>query len=345
MVTVARVPIEAGDLKQLPKEGAALIDAYELDENAVIKTAEKFTVAINTVSRSLFEKYRSHYRAGEFGNDYFALLSSVGLGNPKSPTLKLHLLENIRKIDDDWTTIWGETIETVEDYSTEEGEQRLFLAFHTLCQSIGNAPQQQGVFNSLSDILKEAGSIFPALTPLTAIGRVAVDGLNNILNKQLNNSGETKEITFAWYPAAIHQGVIPGEAPLQTGAYVFFFEPTDFTTLKLKRDGTIDNASSPYIVVNVKRGITLAPKQLDTAAGAQVMSAFQADYGYPLTADKSSPIGSLSALSEFGRSYRLGQQMLRYFNLKRKEKRTDEEESRLAQLTRTLNEAVPGFDA
>lgn len=345
MVTVARVPIEAGDLTKLPKEGAALMDAYELDENAVIKPAEKFTVTINTVSRSLFEKYRSHYRAGEFGNDYFALLSSVGLGNPKAPTLKLHLLENIKKIDNDWTTIWGETIETIEDYSTEEGEQRLFLAFHTLCQSIGSATQQQGVFDSLSEILTTTGSIFPALTPFTTIGRVAVSGLNNILNKQLNNSGETKEITFAWYPAAIHQGVIPGEAPLQTGAYIFFFEPTDFAVLKLKRDGTINNAPNPYIVVNVKRGITLAPKQLDTAAGAQVLSAFQANHGYPLTADKSSTIGSLSALSEFGRSYRLGQQMIRYFNLKQKEKRTDEEESRLTQLAQTLSAAVPGFDS
>lgn len=345
MVTVARVPIKDGDLQNIPDEGSLLSDAYVLDEIAVIKRAEDFTVSLNTVSRSLFDKYQDHYKAGQFGNDYFVLLSGVGLGNPKAPTLKLHLLENIRKIDNDWTTVWAENIETVEDYSLAGGEERLFLSFHTLCQSLGNTEQQGGVFASLSEILASTGSILPALAPFTALGRVAVDGINNVFNKHIKISGETKEIAFAWYPADSHKSAVPGEAPLQTGAYVFFFEKTDFTALKLKSDGTIENATNPYIVVNVKRGITLAPKQLDTAAGAKVMSHFQSDFGYPLSADKSTTIHSLDALNEFGRSYRLGQQMMRYFKLKKKEGRTSEEENKFTQLLQTLNSAIPDFDS
>jgi hypothetical protein len=46
MVTVARVPIEAGDLKNIPPEGLPLVDAYLLDPVAVIKAAEDFTLRL-----------------------------------------------------------------------------------------------------------------------------------------------------------------------------------------------------------------------------------------------------------------------------------------------------------
>jgi hypothetical protein len=120
------------------------------------------------------------------------------------------------------------------------------------------------VRDSLNTVLKGAGFIFPALVPFTTVGKVAVDGVNRLLKKPIEIQGETKTIEFALYPVEDDKRVIPGEAPLQTGAYVLFFEQTDFTTLKMERDGTIKSVSSPYIVINVKPGITLAPEKLQT---------------------------------------------------------------------------------
>jgi hypothetical protein len=50
-------------------------------------------------------------------------------------------------------------------------------------------------------------------------------------------------------------------------------------------------------------------------------------------------------LSEFGRSYRLGQQMTRYFELKTKADRTSEESKKMVQLFEALNSAIPNFDS
>ncbi len=70
-----------------------------------------------------------------------------------------------------------------------------------------------------------------------------------------------KTSTFGLYPANFEQRPVIGEAPLQTGAYAFFFEPVEIETLKMGSNGIVTSTNnkpvSPYIVVNIKKGITL----------------------------------------------------------------------------------------
>ncbi|UBF26685.1 hypothetical protein K9N68_01380 [Kovacikia minuta CCNUW1] len=345
MVTVARVAIEAADLAKIPDSGADLIDPYKLDETAVIKAAEDFTVSINTVSRSLFDKYKKYYRAAEFGNDYFVLLSSVGLGKVEKPTLKLHLVKSIETIDSDLKDLWADNVEVVEDYASGGEKPRLFLSFHAFCQGLGGT-RVDDLERSLNEILNLVGSMVPSLAPFTSIGKVVISGINNIFNKQLNIKGEVKEVEFALFPADGKKASIPGEAPLQTGLYVLFFEDINFASLKLKSDGTINHAESPYIVLTIKREVILAPDQLNTDVAAKVLDDFQINYGFPLPGDKGTNSRFFDALKEFGRSIRLGQQTARYFELKRKgNERTPEEKERFNQLHQFLSAVIPEFDA
>lgn len=345
MVTVARVAIEPEDLAKIPATGADLIDPYKLDKAAVIKAAEDFTVSINTISQSLYAKYKEHYKADQFGNDHFILLSSVGLGKVDKPTMKLHLAKRIQTINSDIKDIWADNVEVVEDYASNGEKLKLFLAFHAFCQGLGGT-RTDDLKTSLEEILGLAGSMIPVLAPFTSIGRVVINGINNIFNKQLNIKTEVKDVEFALFPAEGLIASIPGEAPLQTGLYVLFFETTNFSSLKLKSDGTINGVDTPYIVLTVKRGVTLAPDQVNTSVAATVLDDFQINYGFPLPSDRGGNTRFFDALKEFGQSIRRGQQITRYFELKNKGLgRTSQEEKRFIQLRDTLEEAIPGFDS
>jgi hypothetical protein len=345
MVTVARVAINNGDLESIPTGGMELLDPYKLDTEAVIKAAEDFTVSINTISQSLYAKYKDYYKAGEFGNDHFILLSNVGLGKVDKPTMKLHLAKRIQTVNSDIKDIWADNVEVIEDYASNGEKPRLFLAFHAFCQGLGGT-RTDDLKTSLTEISSLVGSMIPVLAPFTSIGRVVVNGINNIFNKQLNIKTEVKDVEFALFPADGMVAPIPGEAPLQTGLYVFFFEPVNFTSLKLKSDATIDGVDIPYIVLTIKRGVILAPKQINTSVAARVLDDFQINYGFPLPSDRGSNTRFFDALEEFGRSIRLGQQIARYFELKRKGKeRTSEEEERFKKLHQLLSGTIPKFDS
>lgn len=342
MVTIARVAIDT--LSDAATDGTGLLDPYRLDPIAVIKAAEDFTISINTVSQSLFQKYRKYYKAGEFGNDYFMLMSSVGLGKVEKPTLKLHLVKKIQSIDSDWKDFWADTVEVVEDYGSDKKKPKLFLSFHAFCQSLGGT-RVNDLQQSLDEILRLTGSMIPVLAPFTSIGKVVTDGVNNIFNKQLNIKTEVKEVEFALFPSEGKKSAIPGEAPLQTGLYVLFFETVDFTGLKIKSDGTIDGVDSPYIVLTLKREIILAPEQLDTSIAAKVLDDFQINHGFPLPRDQKVNTRFFDALETFGRSLKLGQQTARYFELKSKgTAKTAEEIARFNQLSEILSRAIAGFD-
>lgn len=345
MVTIARVAIGNEDLAKIPATGAELLDPYKLDKEAVIRSAENFTVSINTISESLFKKYKTDYKAGEFGNDHFILLSSIGLGKVEKPTMKLHLAKPIQTINSDIRDIWADNVEVVEDYASDGEKPRLFLAFHAFCQGLGGT-RTDDLKTSLTEVMRLAGSMIPVLAPFTSIGRVVVNGINNIFNKQLNIKAEVKDVEFALFPAEDIVAAIPGEAPLQTGLYVFFFESVNFASLKLKSDGTIDGVDIPYIVLTIKRGVSLSSNQINTNVAAKVLDNFQINYGFPLPSDRASNTRFFDALEEFGQSVRLGQQIARYFELKNKgTERTPQEEKRFAQLREILTAAVPEFNS
>jgi hypothetical protein len=344
LVRVARCPIKGGPLRS-PYD--------DLDPNAVIYPAEDFTISINTVSQRLFSAYKDDYRAGKYGNDYFVLLSQVGLGNVDKPTLKLHILDSIDEIDHDLTSIWAENVAIVEDYRSDMRSHeapRLYLSFHSFCQGLGKT-NLEAITESFRQLLDVAGGVFPTLIPYTAMGNVAVEGMNNVLGKLINSRGECKEVEFNLYPV-FDDNPAPnlGEAPLQTGAYVFFFEDTDLESLEMGRDGIVRSRTgvmvNPYIVVNIKKEIVLSPEQLDTKAAAEVVMSFQSNHGYPLPADRDRGLQFLGAMQELGSSYRSVKAIERYYSLKAKGgDRTPQEAEKLAKLQQELSDRIANFEA
>jgi hypothetical protein len=145
--TVGRVPI---------MQAGPLLDPYDKDLAAIIEPAEDFTISINYISSQLFHRYKSLYKAGEFDNDYFALLSQSGIGDTEKPVLKVQYLCANGEMQDDKETIWGENIAVVEDFlknmNRRQASERIYLSFCSLCRLLAQLFQALSRSPPLADL-------------------------------------------------------------------------------------------------------------------------------------------------------------------------------------------------
>ena len=344
--TIGRVAIsQAGEPKPL-------LDPYLQDDSALISAAEDFTISINTISHQLYSKYREDYLAGQWNNDYFAIMSQIGLGDIEKPILKAHYLNDIHtmnKLTHDVTSTWAENVAIIEDFQKNEKAERLYLSFSSFCQGLGGSTLDQ-VNGALGQVAKEVGSVFPSLVPFTALGAVALEGINNIVKTVLDAQykSQVKTVEFTLYPAEQDRPPNVGEAPLQTGAYAFFFEEVELESLQMERDGTITSIRnepvSPYIVVNIKKGITLAPGQIEKHLAAEILETYNKSYGNQLNSKNTSG-NYFNALEELGKTIRLSTATQRYFELKGKaDKLSESETQRMNSLYTYLKENLISFD-
>jgi hypothetical protein len=340
--TIARVPIS---------EPGPLLDPYIRDDNAAIAAAEDFTVSINTIPLQLYTAYKDHYLAGQWDNDYFAVVSQMGLGDVEKPILKAHYINHIDSMDSDQTNIWAENVAVVEDFQSQKDKksQRLYLSFSSFCQGLGKSTLDQ-VTGSLSQVAQSVGGAFPSLVPYTTLGGLALEGINNIVKTifEARFKPQIKTATFSLYPAERTQRPAIGEAPLQTGAYAFFFEKVELKYLRMENDGIITSTQnqpvSPYIVVNIKKGITLAPSQIEKNLATEVLEAYNRTTSYPLT-PSNTVIPYFDALGELGKTIYLASSTKRYFELKQKSDHlTEAEAKRLETLLAYLKENLKNFE-
>lgn len=334
------------------KEHGSLLDPYIQDDDALIYPAEDFTVSINTISHRLFTDYREAYKAGKWDNDYFVVMSQMGLGDAERPILKAHYLnhiDNMARLNHDVASIWAENTATVEDFQKDERSERLYLSFSSFCQGLGDSTLDQ-VTGALQQVANQVGGVFPSLVPYTSIGSAALQGINNIVKKILDAKfeSEMKTVEFTFYPAEQNRLPNIGEAPLQTGAYAFFFEEVELESLRMERDGTITSTRnepvSPYIVVNIKKGITLAPGQIEKHLATEVLETYNKSYSNQLN-EVNTSVAYFSALEELGKTIRLSTATQRYFELKRKGSQLSEfEVNRMNLLYTYLKENLIDFD-
>jgi hypothetical protein len=349
---VARAPFVLGR-DQIPPEGIVLQSPYIQDNQAIIKEAQDVTVSITTIAGSLFSKYRDFYRADDFGNDHFAVLSSSGLGNAnnKLANVKVHHIKSYAKLksdiegvppaEPDIGTIYAENVMIIEDYRSNGKQERLYLAFHAFCQDLENTPLEK-----LVKAISSVGGFTGGLAPFSLISNVA-SGVNNLFRKIQEIEHEVKTVEFGLYPAMAEKSPAPGDAPLQTGTYIFFFELTDIIGLRLYSDGVVKSDTgkviNPYVVVNIKPEVILAPDELSTSAAIAVLEGFQSG---PEFSAKGSEAPYFAALKELGKSYRLAEQTRRYFVLKQKGNgRTPEENTKFATIVAALKQDFPDWDA
>jgi hypothetical protein len=349
-VKVARVNFTSVQVQSEPSNPSVaigqLVDPFQIDPDIteIIQPAEDFTVSINTISKELYSRYTEEYLAGgKYHNDYFIILSCIGIGNQSKPTTKLNFMEHIKDMNRDYTDIWAENVVMVDDYGKDGGLQRIYISFHAFCQDLGNSPLDK-MKAAGNQILGLTGSIFPTLMPFTSIGRAIATGVTNIFAKMSDHAGECKKVEFNLYPVTDRQEQIPGEAPLQEGCYIIFFEDAHMENLHLDSAGivrsSIDEPIPPYIVINIKKGKRLAPGSLDINAATEILSHHQENYNFLLPAkdskEGSSSTGFLGALQEFGRSYRIVDSINRYYQLKAKASRSAAEAVKFEELSQTL---------
>jgi hypothetical protein len=344
-IKVARIPFPSRSSTQPSPATSPLLDPFLLDPNpkAIVQAAEDFTISINTISSSLYSNYKNTYLAGQHNNNYFVLLSCIGIGDQSKPTTKLNFLQPINEMTRDYTDIWAENVAIVEDYLRADDAQRIYISFQAFCQDLGTT-KYADLKTAGDRILGLTGSIFPSLMPFTSIGRAVVSGVQNIFAKLSQNPGQCKKVEFNLYPVVDQTETIRGEAPLQTGSYVLFFEDTIIDGLQLDSSGVVRGNSSakipPYIIVNVKKGKRLAPKFLDVNAATEILSRYQKNYSYLLPGsgaaapDRSE--GFLEALQEFGKSQRIVQSIQRYYQLKEKSDLTPAESTKFKELATLL---------
>jgi hypothetical protein len=342
---VARVPIGQTNL----------VSPYVLDQNkdAIIHPAEDFTVRITTISEQLYRKYKDNYKAGQFHNEHFILLSQTGLGNENKPNLRLHYVEEIDSINKDILDLWAENVRTIEDYRDQkDGEGgyagRLYLSFSSFCQDLGGSSLND-IKSVADELINLTGLVVPTLAPYTSVASIALQGISNIIEKfvKANFRSERKSAGINLYPYT--GNFLPaGDAYLQTGSQILFFEPTDISHLQLDPSGVVESSNNqpvnPYIVVNITKGITLAPDQLDIDVAQEILEKYQHDYGYPLPRDKQNN-DYVDGLKQLGESYRWIKKVERYYQLKKKgENRTPEEISKMNQLRGEIQEKFPNLE-
>lgn len=324
MRTIGRVPLGIFDL-----EPSRLLDPYIADEQALIEPAEDFTVSINYISHQLFTKYQDHYLARRFGNDYFALLSQIGIGDVEKPIIKVHYLEHIDVVEakKDLETIWAENVIIVEDFlknfSKNQEYERIYLSFSAFCQGLGDRNNFLNVFSALNEVASLVGAAFPSFVPFTTTGTKAIKGVNDLIKTVLlpEFQSQVKTVDFAFYPTTKDEAANKGEAPLQTGAYAFFFEEVNLENLEMDIDGSIHSLDgedvSPYIIINIKKEKDLAPGSIEATLAAEVLETYGQLSSYPLTA-KNAKGNYFKALAELGKTIRLASDVERYFDLKSK---------------------------
>ncbi|WP_107671295.1 hypothetical protein [Cyanothece sp. BG0011] len=338
--TIGRVPIF---------HPGSLLDPYIKDNDALIEPAEDFTISINYIPYQLYSKYKSHYKAGEFDNNYFAIMSQMGIGDVETPVLKAHYLSHIDQMTQDLETVWAENVAVVEDFlknfSKNQESERIYLSFSSFCQGLGHSSLEE-VTGALREVIGYVGAAFPSLVPYTTLGRVALEGVNNIVKTILEPrfQPQVKTTTFAFYPTTKDEAVPIGEAPLQTGSYAFFFETVELDNLWMDNKGLVSSTNgeevSPYIVINIKKGIDLAPGQIEQNLATEVLETYDRLSGYPLT-NKRGSITYFEGLKQLGKTIRTATAVERYFDLRSKGTSVSPAEAkRLEKLSAYLKETL-----
>ena len=330
---------------RVPLSGGQLVDPFIKDESAIIHRAEDVSILIKTISSQVFTKYKDKLKAGKYNNDWFILLSETSVGNVDKPTLKIHDIQPISKMGDNIQHLLADGVLCLEDFGADtHSVSEIHISFHALCQSIDDS---SSLVSSLKSLVHVAGAVFPFLAPWTSVADAAIDGLQRIVGKLDQKPEEVETTTFSFFPFGEPAN---GDAPLQTGSFILFFEELDISTLSLSDDGIVRSSNEeldipPYIVINVENQFVLTSDQLHTSMAAEVLSKFNANEHSVVQIHQQTSGNFVDALTEFGKCYQLAQYAGRYFELKKKVNLSRPEHERFETLKRVLTDEFPGWDS
>lgn len=330
-------------------DSQTLLSPYQMNEADIIKAGETFTLRLTTISKSVVDHYGEKMFRGRYGNEYFVVMSHFGIGsnNQQGPSSTINFIESQKNIRGDVLSFWGENIRWIEDYrdSGQDGNAgRIFLRISAMFQTLGNSPLEevrQGLINA-SDMV---GRFSPALVPYSSVARLAIEGVSKIVGKLKAHPEQIVESTITLYPCSESQKLARGDAYLQRGSYIFFFEETPIKGLSLTESGrviadeTFKGNIPPYAVVNIVDGLYDSPSSalLDKAVALDILEKYDKNFGV-LSGGASESSGSAfnEGLTKIGESYRMLAKIRRFNELQAKMILSEPEQSRLATLREEL---------
>ncbi|MCS5699498.1 hypothetical protein NZK32_10655, partial [Cyanobium sp. FGCU-52] len=242
-------------------------------------------------------------------------------------------------LNHDILSLWGENIRFIKDYrdsGTDGSTGRIFIGTSAFCQGIGRSSLDniREAYNQVSSII---GRFAPWLTPYTTVGSLAVDGVSTILKKLRDNKSECIESNLSLYPGSIDRPLPFGDAYLQRGSFLFFYEDlsdSEVSELFLARTGQIVTRSNnstripPYVVINIVEGVVDAPSEIiSRAAAVDILEKYQKQYSLDPNSGTSSMNLLLEGLQKIGDSYYYISQINRYRELASKGDRRSERET------------------
>ena len=341
MTTIAWAPIGSSD------ETVQLSSPYIRHDSHLIKPGEDFTVRLTTISRSVLDQYRDLMYAGRYGNHFFCLLSQFGIGSNggEKPSTSINYVARQDSLSHDILSLWGENIRFIKDYRDQGSDGsagRVFIGTSAFCQGIGSS-SLDNIREAYNQVTSVVGRFAPWLAPYTTVGSLAVDGVSTILKKLRDNKSECVESNLSLYPGSIDRPLPFGDAYLQRGTYIFFYEDlstSEVSELFLARTGQIvarSNSSTripPYVVINIVEGIIDAPSEIiSRAAAVDILEKYQKQYSLDPNNGTSSMNVLLEGLQKIGDSYYYISQINRFRELTSKgDHRSERETARMNEI-------------
>lgn len=335
-----------------------LSSPYEASPADLILPGEDFTVRITTISKSILDDYGDvMQRGGRWHNDHFVLMSHFGIGSNQSemPSTAINYVEACDQIGDNILSFWGENIRWIEDYrdgGSSSNAGRVYIGTSAFCQNLGPSPLQS-IRNTFTEVAKLVGRFAPALAPYASTASSVLGGVVNLADKLRRNPGEVKTSQLSLYPAT--QGSLPpGDAYLQRGSYVFFFENVDTSDLFLTPSGEVvarqgfSGRIPPYVVINIVGDLVDAPatELLDRSVALDLLEKYDTRFGLPRHGGQED-MGSGTALQEglqtIGKAYRLQAKLQRLTDLRDRPSLLPSEAARIQRLVQELQSAFPSL--
>lgn len=335
-----------------------LASPYEASPADLILPGEDFTVRITTISKSILDDYGAvMQRGGKWKNDHFVLMSHFGIGSNQGemPSTAINYVEACDRIEDNVLSFWGENIRWIEDYrdvGSSGNAGRVYIGTSAFCQNLGPSPLQS-IRDTFTTVAKLVGRFAPALAPYASTASTALRGVVNLADKLRRNPGEVKTSQLSLYPAT--QGALPpGDAYLQRGSYVFFFEKVERSELFLSPSGEVvprqgfSGRIPPYVVINIVGDLVDAPatEMLDRSVALDLLEKYDSRFGLPRHGDREDA-GSGTALQEglqtIGKAWRLQSKLQRLEDLRLRPSLRTSEEARIQRLVQELQQAFPSL--
>ncbi len=326
---------------------------YEAHGPDLIQPGDDFTVQATTISQSILEVYGQKMKKQQFGNDYFILMSHFGIGSNQGelPSNTINLVEPCAQIRANILSFWGENIRWIQDYrdrGRDGNAGRVYIGTSAFCQGIGPTPLE-AIRKTFQEVTSLVGRFSPALAPYVSVANQALDGVVRIADKLKRNPGEIVTSRITLYPETM--GTLPaGNAYLQRGSYVLFFDETPIDHLFLTPSGEVvannqfEGTIPPYVVVNIVDGLIDAPdsEALDKSVALDLIEKYDSRFGLPRHASDTGSGTSLNeGLATIGKSYRVLAMLHRFAELNGKPDPLASEQARISKLRQELQAEFP----